>query len=127
MTQSCVRLVSLKNLHRAIVGLGIIGAFHFAISLFMWALLLRLPGGIPRRYLLHHASPAVILFLGFLIVLALAWRSRSIAVPLLSLCLIGAASCFWYDVSHEYCQLRIMGTDLVCRPSYATWFWYQGP
>lgn len=125
MTRFTTAMANPTKFHLAVLGMGCIGVAHFAISLFAWALLLRIPGGIPPNYLLHHATPAVILFFSFSVSLYLAWRSRRCAVPILTASLLAAACSFWYDTAHGYYQIQMMGTDLVCRHSYATWFWYE--
>ena len=100
---------------------------HFAMSAFLWILQLFVGlkiGGLDWAYLFQHATPAFLLFALFLAAFILACRSRILAVPVLVVSLVTAASIFFYDTSHHYYQIQ-SNDGTGCRHLYVTWFWYD--
>ena len=107
-----------------------LGTLHFALGTCLWIYMIAV-GMFDAAYAWAVAWPCFGLLALSLLGFVAALKRRRVAVPLLLVTLALAATAFWYDVSHERYQWRVIIATkqyLESHPgrpeNYLTWWWY---
>ena len=102
-----------------------LGTAHFAISVFLWALLAG--KGLLGRPDWPRICTAIVLLGASITAFSLAWKRLRVSQVLILGALLLATGSFWHDVSHHRYQLRgwLAEGEYTYDYTYLTWWWYE--